>query len=44
MFENLTQRLSGVFEKLTKQGSLSDSDISEALREVLREGREPPGG
>ncbi len=34
MFENLSKRLSGVLDRLTKQGSLSDSDISSALREV----------
>ena len=34
MFENLSDRLSGVFGKLTKQGALSDEDISTALREV----------
>ncbi|MFQ5437322.1 MAG: signal recognition particle protein [Paracoccaceae bacterium] len=34
MFENLSDRLSGVFERLTKQGALSDGDVSEALREV----------
>ena len=34
MFENLSQRLSNVFERLTKQGALSEDDISTALREV----------
>jgi signal recognition particle subunit SRP54 len=34
MFENLSDRLSGVFGKLTKQGALSDEDIATALREV----------
>ena len=34
MFENLSERLGGVFEKLTKQGALSDDDVSTALREV----------
>ncbi|MCP5073266.1 MAG: signal recognition particle protein [Rhodobacteraceae bacterium] len=34
MFENLSDRLSGVFDKLTKQGALSDADVSTALREV----------
>ncbi|MBS9715612.1 signal recognition particle protein [Pseudohalocynthiibacter aestuariivivens] len=34
MFENLSERLSGVFDRLTKQGALSDSDVSTALREV----------
>jgi signal recognition particle subunit SRP54 len=34
MFENLSERLSGVFERLTKQGSLSEEDVKTALREV----------
>ena len=34
MFENLSDRLSGVFDRLTKQGSLSDEDVKTALREV----------
>ena len=34
MFENLSQRLSGVFDRLTKQGALSDEDVKTALREV----------
>jgi signal recognition particle subunit SRP54 len=34
MFESLSERLSGVFEKLTKQGALSDQDVATALREV----------
>ncbi|MEM7271111.1 MAG: signal recognition particle protein, partial [Pseudomonadota bacterium] len=34
MFEGLSERLSGVFDKLTKQGALSDADVSTALREV----------
>jgi signal recognition particle subunit SRP54 len=34
MFENLSDRLSGVFDRLTKQGSLSDEDVRTALREV----------
>ena len=34
MFENLSQKLSTVFERLTKQGALSEEDISTALREV----------
>ena len=34
MFESLSDRLSGVFDKLTKQGALSDEDVSLALREV----------
>ncbi|MGM0583772.1 MAG: signal recognition particle protein [Pseudomonadota bacterium] len=34
MFESLSERLSGVFDKLTKQGALSEQDVSAALREV----------
>ena len=34
MFENLSQRLSGVFDRLTKQGALSEDDVKTALREV----------
>lgn len=34
MFENLSDRLYGVFGKLTRQGALSDDDIATALREV----------
>ena len=34
MFENLSERLGGVFDRLTKQGALSDADVATALREV----------
>ncbi len=34
MFENLSERLSGVFDRLTKQGALSEEDVKAALREV----------
>ena len=34
MFENLSERLSGVFDKLTRQGALSEADVATALREV----------
>ena len=34
MFESLSDRLSGVFERLTKQGALSEDDVKTALREV----------
>ncbi len=34
MFENLSERLSGVFNRLTKQGALSEDDVKTALREV----------
>ena len=34
MFENLSERLGSVFDRLTKQGALSDEDVKTALREV----------
>ena len=34
MFENLSERLSGVFDRLTKQGALAEADVATALREV----------
>ena len=34
MFENLSDRLSGVLDRLTKQGALSEEDVKTALREV----------
>ena len=34
MFENLTQRLGDVFDRLTRRGALSDADVDAALREV----------
>jgi len=34
MFDSLSERLSGVFDKLKKRGALSESDVNEALREV----------
>ena len=36
MFESLSDRLSGILDKLTRRGSLTDSDVSEAMREVRR--------
>ena len=36
MFESLSDRLSGIFDKLTRRGALTDSDVSEAMREVRR--------
>ena len=36
MFENLTERLSGTFRKLTGKATLTESNIHEALREVRR--------
>ena len=34
MFETLSDRLSGVMERLTRQGALSEDDVRTALREV----------
>ncbi|MBW7922493.1 MAG: signal recognition particle protein [Rubellimicrobium sp.] len=34
MFESLSQRLGGVFDRLTKQGALTEADVQTALREV----------
>jgi signal recognition particle subunit SRP54 len=36
MFEGLSEKLSGIFEKLTRRGALSDDDVNVALREVRR--------
>ena len=34
MFEGLSERLGGIFERLRKRGALSEADVGEALREV----------
>ncbi|HEX2255126.1 MAG TPA: signal recognition particle receptor subunit alpha, partial [Afifellaceae bacterium] len=36
MFETLSDRLGGIFDKLTGRGALSEADVSTALREVRR--------
>ncbi|MBI1867790.1 MAG: signal recognition particle protein [Methylocystis sp.] len=36
MFEGLSGKLSGIFDKLTRRGALSEADVAEALREVRR--------
>jgi signal recognition particle subunit SRP54 len=36
MFESLSDRLSGIFDKLTGRGALSESDVATAMREVRR--------
>ncbi len=36
MFEGLSEKLSGIFDALTKRGVLSDEDVNNALREVRR--------
>jgi signal recognition particle subunit SRP54 len=34
VFENLSERLTGIFENLRRHGRLSESDVDEAMREV----------
>ena len=34
MFESLSDKLSGVFDRLTRRGSLTEADVNEALREI----------
>lgn len=34
MFEGLSDRLGGIFDRLRKRGALSEADVNEALREV----------
>ena len=34
MFESLSNRLGGVFDRLRKRGALSESDVAEAMREI----------
>ena len=36
MFDTLSERLSGIFDKLTRRGALSENDVNEAMREVRR--------
>ncbi len=36
MFQSLSDRLSGVLDKLTRRGALTENDVSEAMREVRR--------
>ncbi len=36
MFETLSDRLSGILDKLTRRGALSEEDVGEAMREVRR--------
>ena len=36
MFDNLTDKLSGIFQRLTSKGRLTEKDIDEALGEVRR--------
>ncbi len=36
MFESLSDRLSGIFDKITGRGTLSESDVNAAMREIRR--------
>jgi signal recognition particle subunit SRP54 len=36
MFQSLSERLSGVLDKLTRRGALTESDVADAMREVRR--------
>jgi signal recognition particle subunit SRP54 len=36
MFDNLSDRLGGVLDRLTRRGALSEEDVEEAMREVRR--------
>ncbi|QGM97134.1 signal recognition particle protein [Methylocystis parvus] len=36
MFESLSDKLSAVFDRLTKRGALTENDVDEALREIRR--------
>ena len=36
MFEGLSEKLSGIFDTLTRRGALSEEDVNVALREVRR--------
>ncbi|MCW5693553.1 MAG: signal recognition particle protein [Pseudolabrys sp.] len=36
MFDNLSERLGGILDKLTRRGALREADVDEAMREVRR--------
>jgi signal recognition particle subunit SRP54 len=36
MFEGLSEKLSGIFDSLTRRGALSEADVTAAMREVRR--------
>jgi len=36
MFDNLSERLNGILDRLTRRGALSEADVDAALREVRR--------
>src|SRR5690606_32665827 len=36
MFDNLSERLGGILDRLTRRGALTEADVDAALREVRR--------
>ena len=36
MFDNLSEKLGGILDRLTRRGSLSEADVDAAMREVRR--------
>src|SRR5471032_652636 len=36
MFDNLSEKLGGVLDRLTRRGALSEADVDEALSEIRR--------
>ena len=36
MFDNLSERLGGILDRLTRRGALSEADVDAAMREVRR--------
>src|ERR1044072_5851565 len=36
MFDNLSERLSGILDRLTRRGALTEADVDAAMREVRR--------
>src|SRR5580698_10772640 len=36
MFDNLSERLNGILDRLTRRGALTEADVEAALREVRR--------
>src|SRR4051812_25626350 len=36
MFDSLSERLSGILDRLTRRGALTEADVDAALREVRR--------
>ena len=36
MFDSLSDKLSGILDRLTRRGALTEADVDQALREVRR--------